>query len=447
MSTISVSPASAARLALLLLLTVASFSLVTSGCGAPERDNGTQLTDDENEQDDEQKKDDENEQDDIVPVDPGPLPEGACRTEVAAAVDDEKWTPLCQLEEGTVQHVRIEGMGVSPGGHQAAQFLLGYDAAPTNAQDTTSNGQLIVQMYAGTPRDLHIYYGSAYLAPRGERNFTADPTTLCFDLVGGSDTRAPALTLWITGENGADCRDFATLTKDTAWVAQDTWLDKDGAPVVGDVDREAGAFAYQAKGVPYKPVVTLFPQSVASCETVWVENTDMQPLCEPAGGATRFRVEDVKVNANNSYFYVVTGVDASDETPATQTAEDDGKLVLNGGKSHLGESATFFPFDGVNRPDQHVFKTDQGDELYVVEPNTICAEFANVDDKATVHFWATGAKGADCADDETLTKATATYIQTFEKPFGAGKKNFVKASNSTNVSLGRVVVSNDRLAP
>lgn len=367
----------------------------------------------------------------------------ACRTEVAAADDAEEWTPACALENGTVQHVRLEGMGVDAGGHQASQFLLGFAAAPTDGRATTSPGQLIVQLYAGTPETLHVYYGDAYLAHEGTRDFTAEPSTLCFDLVGGSDARAPALALWISGENGAECDDFATLTAKSAWVTRDTWLDKDDTPVVGAVDGEAGAFVYQAAGVASTPVVTLFNQSVASCETLWTEDTQWQALCEPAGGATRFRVEDVEATGRASFFYIVVGEDdAPSDKP--EAAAGDGKLIVRGGSSISRSSWTWFDFEG-EASDQKGYSTDEKTPLYVKGKSTVCSEIApNADGNASVLFWATGAQGADCADAASLARENALYEQAWESPLAADKMNFVKVNNSS-IGLSRVVVSNDRV--
>lgn len=367
-----------------------------------------------------------------------PLLDGSCRTKVPSAATALQVTPLCEVPGGTVRHVRIDGMAAGAG-HLSAQFLLGFDVAPQNPQAAPADDQFRLMLYGGTPKDVHLAFGSGSTTATATNDFATTPATICFDLVGGSAERAPSLVLWVDGENGADCRDFATLTRATAAAIEEEWGGATGA-----IASERGAFYRQAAGITATPTVTLFNRSVSSCETVWNENTDWQELCEPLGGATRFRLEDVEASTNNRYFYLVLGEAAEAPTGNPGSEEGDGKAILTGGRAHDGASWTWFRSGGGSST-QFDFATDDEAALYVDGPTTICAEIFGTETSSGLLFWATGANDADCAAHTSLTPDSALHVEEWDAPLATGLRNFIKTSN-TDIGLSRVVVSNDRTA-
>ena len=194
-------------------------------------------------------------------------------------------------------------------------------------------------------------------------------------------------------------------------------------------------------GEPSAPVIT-------QCTTAWSNNTDWQQLCAtPTGVVRHVRLEGVQSTANNSYFYAILG---QDPNPSGNPAGSTGKLIVTGGRSNSGTSWTWFRF-GTGSTTQFSYATDAGAALYTQGASTVCFDIgANGDGTARFVYWATGAKGANCADRSTLTLASALYESStdpstagiWNAPYATGKLNFVKTSSSS-VSIGNVVVSSE----
>lgn len=363
-----------------------------------------------------------------------PLPDGACQTQIPSARGGAQMVPLCEVPDGVVRHVRIAGLDAGAF-HTSVQLFLGFDEAPAGPQAPLDDTQFKLMVYAGTPTTLYPTLGANVSETTGEHDFTAGPTTLCFDILDGSEVAPPSFILWVHGVDGADCTDFDTLTRSSAYAWEADWNGSVGAIAKGE-----GSWFYQAHGIDATPVVTLFDRGVAHCETVWAENTDWQPLCEPVGGARHFRIEGTEAVANSSYVYLVVGEEEEPEgNPASD--EGDGKLILTGGRNHMGLSWTWLRFSGASTT-QFQLENDNG-PLWVAAPTTACMDVApdeNGDARAV--FWATGAAGADCTDADTLSLDNALHEETWTTALAPDQWNFVK-SNNANVSLRRVVVFND----
>lgn len=386
------------------------------------------------------------------PSGPGPGPDPdvtSCTTNVSQG---DTFVELCTVD-GPVRHVQIEGLK-APATHASAQIVFGFSAPPSGAQAALGADQFRLLFYGGgvpAPAALvQASYGSVDAVFDGDASFINTGVTVCFDLYDGSATAAPQFVLWVNGQHGANCADHATLTVASAYGIRTLWHGATGA-----IAKQTKIYFRQSASAGATPAVTLSTEpaldaaaitAATSCTTTWATNTDWQQLCTPsAGAAHHVRLEGVQSSANNSYFYAILGQDAD---PTGNPAGSAGKLILTGGRAHDGSSWTWFRF-GTGSTTQFNYATDASAALYTQGPSTICFDTGTNDDgNARVVFWATGAKGADCAVPSTLTLDHALYDSTtdpdtasiWSAPFIDGKLNFVKASNA-NVTIGNVVVS------
>ena len=363
--------------------------------------------------------------DDPDPLDPEtePLSAGACRTVVPAS-SAPSYTELCALEDGVVQHVRIDRL-VAGSGHTSAQLLLGYEEPPAASQAPVGPGQFRLMVYGFTPSLAYAYLHEASVEFDGPHDFSS-ASTICFDIHGGTSGAAPAILLWVDGVHGADCRDVETLTLDTVYGADFAW---DGADAW--IDKDLPGWFYQAGGLG-SAVVTLFPTGAASCETVWRSTTDWQPLCHPRGGAAHVRLDGVRATGNNQYGYLIIAEDDEVPTGSPSAPAGSGTFNLVFGQSNTGAGVTWAIFDGQNTGQspsvvRHTFETDDGDELYTDVAGTICADVHDGDEGARFTMWATGAGGVDCSRPTTLTHESALLSEVYDTALGATSWNWLRA--------------------
>jgi hypothetical protein len=387
-------------------------------------------------------------------IQPGLLSE--CTTSVTAAQADA-FVELCAVS-GPVRHVRIENLR-APATHASAQVVFGFDAPPASATAALAADQFRVLLYGGgTPAPAALVqasFGSADESLDGSAAFLNAGATVCFDLHDGGADSAPAFVMWVTGQKGADCANRGTLTASSAFGARAYWGGAKGA-----VDKAAKVYFRQAAAGATTPSVTVSTEPVLSaaaitaattCTSQWAANTDWQALCAPAAGIARHvRLTTVSSTASNSYFYAVLG---QDPNPTGNPAAAAGKLIITGGRSNSGASWTWFRF-GTGSTTQFNFATDAGSALYTAAPSTICFDTgAAANGNARVVFWATGAKGADCAVPSTLTLARALYDSStdtatgamWNAPFVTGKLNFIKTNNASS-TIGAITVSSEPVA-
>jgi hypothetical protein len=388
------------------------------------------------------------------PTEPEPLTQ--CTTTVTAAQGDS-FVELCALS-GPVRHVRIENLR-APATHASAQVVFGFDAPPASATATLAADQFRVLLYGGgTPAPaalIQASFGTADETLDGGAAFLNAATTVCFDLHDGGADTAPAFVLWVSGQKGADCANRSTLTAATAFGARAYWGGAKGA-----VDKAAKVYFRQAASGGTAPAVTVSTEPVltaaaisaaTTCTSNWATNTDWQALCAPSAGIARHvRLSTVASTANNSYFYAVLGQDPS---PTGNPAAAAGKLIITGGRANSGASWTWFRF-GSGSTTQFSYATDAGSALYTAAPSTICFDTgATASGNARVVFWATGAKGADCAAPATLTLTSALYDSStdaatgsiWSAPFALGKLNFITTNNATS-TIGALTVSSEAVA-
>lgn len=128
---------------------------------------------------------------------------------------------LCAID-GPVRHAKIEGLSVST--QLTAQWVFGFETAPTTSTPTVGANQFRVNLYGGhggpTQQVISNFGGtpgptwSDALFPGTSSLGTA--TGACFDLLEGSETESPAFVVWVDGLNAADCDDWSTLSRASA---------------------------------------------------------------------------------------------------------------------------------------------------------------------------------------------------------------------------------------
>ncbi|MGV3710849.1 MAG: hypothetical protein ACO1Q7_18650 [Gemmatimonas sp.] len=380
-----------------------------------------------------------------------------CSTSTTVA-QEGTWVQLCKIS-GPVRHVRIENVKAGRT-HASAQFVLGTTAAPTVTTGALGLDQFRVVMYGGgTPAptaQLEATFGVANATINSNASFLNDGATVCFDLHDGTATTGPQFVIWVSGQKGANCLDRATLTLSTASGIRTEWSGS-----VGALNKTLSGWFRPATGAGTTPKVTVSTTPVLEAATISASTTcsnlptasaDWQSLCTPGSGLVHHvRIESASSTANNSYFYAVFGQDASPTGNPTGAA---GKLIITGGRSSSGASWTWFRFGAAGTTTQFNFATDAGAALYVAAPHTVCFDIGTAaNGNARLVYWATGAKGADCAVKSTLTLARALYDSStdtttgtiFDAPLVAGKLNFVK-TNNTSATLGRVTMSSEAAA-
>lgn len=165
-----------------------------------------------------------------APLDP--ILDGAagtfCETAVNQATAD--FQPLCVPAAGSGRHFRVEGAR-NLGNNGYFYLALGFPAAPTGSPATTTgDGRFILT----GGKSQSCGNGWTYFRYSGVQ----DPTnaTLCASPVfGGYDLAAAEVcvdvsadvpartTFWVTGQNGANCKDKDSLTLATALYSKSDW--------------------------------------------------------------------------------------------------------------------------------------------------------------------------------------------------------------------------------
>ncbi|MCW5890791.1 MAG: hypothetical protein KIT14_09585 [bacterium] len=174
------------------------------------------------------------------PVDPilGGAAGTFCQTAVNPATAD--FQPLCVPTAGTGRHFRIEGMQ-NLGNNGYVYLALGFPAAPTgNPATSAGDGRFILT----GGKSVSCANGWTYFRYSGVQDppsasLCANPVfggynlaaaEVCVDVSAGVPART---TFWVTGENGANCRDKDSLTLATALYSKSDWA---VAEAVGTAD-------------------------------------------------------------------------------------------------------------------------------------------------------------------------------------------------------------------
>lgn len=138
-----------------------------------------------------------------------------------------------------------------------------------------------------------------------------------------------------------------------------------------------------------------------------------------------------------------------DAAPTGNPAASAGKLIITGGRSASGARGPGSASGATGTTTQFNYATDAGAALYTAGATSICFDIGSTSTGTIrVIFWATGAKGADCATRSTLRADRALYDSSTDTTTGtiwnaaliANKLNFIKTNNAT-VTIGNVTVS------
>ncbi len=388
-----------------------------------------------------------------------------CTSPIAAAAG---FVELCAPPNAQpVRRVVITDLQV-PATHASAQVVFGFTAAPASATQALGADQLRVLFYGGGPAGpttiapiVELDWGAQTETLTGDSSWVNAASTVCFDVYDGSATAAPYVSLWVTGTKGADCADATTLTAASAFGARALWH---GA--VGPIAKTAPVYYRQADSVTATPSVTLATSATltesailaaVSCSSAFAQaSTDWQPFCAVAGQIRHVTMTAAASTANNNFFYTVVGQDPAPSGNPTQSAN---KLIVTGGKSNTGASWTYFRFDGVvagtGSTTQYSYATDANAALYTDAPSTVCYDLGTDDTTGNLRFvfWATGARGAECATRSTLTFDTALYDSAtdvttgaiWNAPLALDKLGFAKVSG-TGATMASVQVSSEPAA-
>jgi len=155
-----------------------------------------------------------------------------CTTTVDTTIAD--FQPLCVPTAGTGRHFRIEGLQ-NLGNNGYVYLALGFPAAPTgNPATTAGDGRFILTggksvscatgwtyfRYSGItdPSTMSLCGAPVY------GGYNLGPAEVCVDVTAGAPART---TFWVTGENGADCKDADSLTLATALYSKSDWAHTD----------------------------------------------------------------------------------------------------------------------------------------------------------------------------------------------------------------------------
>lgn len=165
---------------------------------------------------------------------------------------------LCEVTGGA-KHFRIEVLRTTVD-HSAFILFMGFDdnsKLPTGRGDMLKNDQFKAQFYHGSkgapgsrrppiPGNTRFYSGTEGVYVEHNK-FTSVPVIVCFDV--SSENGEPAkMTYWVSGEKGADCKNFSSLTSATAQATKN-W--SGGKTSIAKKKN----YIYQTAGVSPKKVV------------------------------------------------------------------------------------------------------------------------------------------------------------------------------------------------
>ena len=145
----------------------------------------------------------------------------------------------------------------APRTHASYQVFVGLTEPPSNPQAELGADQFKALFYGGgvpfPTAQVVPTFGTTAATVTGDLTFVNQVSTLCFDLHDSDADTSPLFVLWVDGRNGADCEDFSTLTRDTAFVIESGW---NGA--VGPIAKDRKTFYYQHPSIAVRPTITLF---------------------------------------------------------------------------------------------------------------------------------------------------------------------------------------------
>lgn len=142
---------------------------------------------------------------------------------------------VCALDH-PIRHVRIE-RALAPAPHGSTQILLGASSAPVSSNPVPGTGQFKVMLYGGgsggrPPASLSVLFAVQNSELAAAADWVHTSSTICFDLLAGSEAMPPRIIAWRDGVNGANCDDRITLTLESASFSELHW---DGE-TAGDVN-------------------------------------------------------------------------------------------------------------------------------------------------------------------------------------------------------------------
>lgn len=162
---------------------------------------------------------------------------------------------LCSVTGGA-KHFRIEAL-LTAAPHTVFILFMGFDDnknLPTGRGQMLKADQFKAQFYhggAGNPPAMPSGSTSFYFGTEGFRiehnKFNTIPVTVCFD-VSSENGKPTMMTYWVSGEKGADCKNFSTLNSATAQTTRN-W--SGGKTAIAKKKN----YIYQSAGVSPKKVV------------------------------------------------------------------------------------------------------------------------------------------------------------------------------------------------
>jgi len=163
-------------------------------------------------------------------------PGSYCTTAFNAATAD--YQLLCAPGAGSGRHIRIEGVQ-SLANNGYVYLTMGFPMTPAgNPATAVGDGQFIFtagkSVSCATGWSYFRYSGitdppsASLCATPIFGGYNLGPQEVCLDV---SAANPPRVTFWVTGANGANCKDKSTLTESTALYARDDWDSANNQPV------------------------------------------------------------------------------------------------------------------------------------------------------------------------------------------------------------------------
>lgn len=214
----------------------------------------------------------------------------------------------------------------------------------------------------------------------------------------------------------------------------------------------------------------------ASKQCEFTYNTTMggqQEICKPGLGITdqaHYRIEDLAIETNNSYFYLNVGFNEIPANLPTNTAGSGRYTFFNGPSASTipsgnpisqsrfqglfcGEAnncITAVPGFGTAIAYWQLSTVTTGSPALPNQfgPSTICFDFRDNGESTPprITIWATGKNGADCKNFSTLTKANALFNKE-DWPVGSRisllEKSYIRYSNPSTIRSQKIVVRSE----
>lgn len=169
---------------------------------------------------------------------------------------------LCKPKSGDARHFRFENVGTSAN-NAYLNLLIGYGARENSSEfptvtgmgspaatTTTEDGRwriyfgksiscnkaLLDVRFSGTNSGNVTYHEilttqalSTVSAPPCNTTNPSEiwgPSTICMDVTRGKEGESPKIRVWVSGKNGADCKNLSTLRADNTIYTKDNWTSK-----------------------------------------------------------------------------------------------------------------------------------------------------------------------------------------------------------------------------